>query len=246
MEKRPNIVQVPIDYDLDVTTVQRTRKLLDGLIDGDCCRVILNMAGSTYLDSAGMALLFREVRRMRAVGGLLSLVNVSDRVLRSLAISRLVDFAPVTGVGAHREIPELDPTVIPNWRRVLSIDPACLSDTRTRFEQLVSRMPFSADEVFDLTLAVGEAMGNAVDHTDGRDALVSVASYPDRVVVDVTDCGDGFEVEALEDVPVAGEADERGRGIRLMHLLVDSVSIERRAHGKGIRVHIVKLVRAGA
>ena len=115
-----------------------------------------------------------------------------------------------------------------------------------RVEQLVSRMPFSADEVFDLTLAVGEAMGNAVDHTDGRDALVSVTSYPDRVVVDVTDCGEGFEVETLEDVPMAGETDERGRGIRLMHLLVDSVSIERRAHGRGTRVRIVKLVRAGA
>ena len=46
-----------------------------------------------------------------------------------------------------------------------------------------------------------EAIGNAIDHTEGECALVVLACYQDRVVVDVTDCGCGFELEPDEDTP---------------------------------------------
>jgi anti-anti-sigma factor len=237
---------VPLEGDLDVTVVPRLRRVLDDLIDGGCRRIVINMAGCDYVDSAGMALIFCEVRRMRAVGGLVSLVNVGERVMRALRICRLVDFVPVTGTGARGEVPRLDPKVVPDWRCTVPIDPCSLDQARSRFAQLVAGMPFTDDEAFDLTLAVGEAMGNAVDHTCGEGALLTVASYPDRVVVDVTDCGEGFELAAQEPPPASAGGLERGRGIRLMRLLVDSVSIESRGRGVGTRVRIVKLVHIGA
>jgi anti-sigma regulatory factor (Ser/Thr protein kinase) len=58
----------------------------------------------------------------------------------------------------------------------------------------------------------------------------------------VTDCGCGFELSPDDDTPEVGEADERGRGIKLMRLLADSVSIVRRQQG-GTCVRIVKLFR---
>ena len=242
METMPNIALVPVEGDLDVTTVPRVRDTVDTLISSGCRRVILNMAGVQYVDSAGMALLFREIRSMRQAGGLLSLINVSDRVLRTLRIARVVDFAPISGTNARPEVPELDPTVMPTWRTALRVNATDLQETRGKVEALLRRMPFSDDQVFDITLAIGEAMGNAIDHTDGRDALVTVSAYPDRAVIDVTDRGCGISVRRGPLPAQERPNEERGRGIKLMRLLADSVTIRKRSGGCGTLVRIVKLV----
>ena len=178
---------------------------------------------------------------MRAVGGLLSLTNVSDQVLSIFRRARVVDFAPVSRAGEHTEIPELDPAIQPLWRTVVPIDRTDLALTRASVARLLERVPLSPDARFDTGLAVGEAMGNAVDHTCEAGALVTVASYPDRVVVEVTDCGQGFSMEKVEGRDSDPHA-ERGRGIPLMRLLADSVTISPRPSGVGTIVRIVKLV----
>ena len=58
MEKSAHIAQVPLDCDLDVATAPRLRRVIDGLIDDGCRRIVINMAGCDYVDSAGMALVF--------------------------------------------------------------------------------------------------------------------------------------------------------------------------------------------
>ncbi|WP_417119078.1 anti-sigma factor antagonist [Olsenella phocaeensis] len=242
MEEHSNIALVPVDHDLDVSSVDEVRRTLDGLIDGGCRRIVLNLSGMSFVDSAGMALIFREVRRMRQVGGLMSITNASDRVLRSLRIARLVDFAPVSGCGDRPQVQELDPGVLPEWRSTLSIDPTDLAGSRRRVEGMLARLNLAADAAFDLTLAVGEAMGNAVDHTDGHCALVTVARYPDRAVVEVSDCGCGYELGPDGDLPEVSDSGERGRGIRLMRLLADAVTIARKPSGRGTVVRIVKLL----
>jgi anti-sigma regulatory factor (Ser/Thr protein kinase) len=105
-------------------------------------------------------------------------------------------------------------------------------------------MPFSEDEIFDMTLACGEALGNAVDHTCATGVLATVTAYDDRIEVDVADCGEGFELGANEEPPETGPGAERGRGIRLMRLLTDAVSITRKPSGKGTVARLVKLVPA--
>ncbi len=242
MQSRQDIALVPVEQDLDVTTVDDMRTSLNHLIDGGCRRIILNMAGASYVDSAGMAMLLSEIRRMRSLHGLLSLTNVSDQVLSLLKRARLVDFVPVSSCSPHQE-PELDPSVLPLWRTVIPIECDDLSLTRANIERLIEQVPLSQDEVFDAVLAAGEAVGNAVDHTDGTGALVTVVGYPDRVVIEVSDCGPGFDPndEAYYDNnPLA----ERGRGLRLMNLLSDSVSIKPKPSGNGMLVRIVKLAHA--
>ena len=236
-----NIALVPVEGDLDVTSVALLRQTLNALINSGCRRIVLNLAAASYLDSAGIGLLVASVRRMRARGGLLSLTNVSPEIMRALSIARLVDFMPVSGGGSRPDIPELDPSALPRWRTVLRIDPKNLSATRKHVGELIDRMPFSHDDAFDLGLAVGEAMGNAVDHADGC-SLVDVACYADRAVIEVSDCGDGFEPSDAAQ-PVS-EAAERGRGIALMRLLADSVTIAPKPSGTGMSVRIVKLLRA--
>ncbi|OFK23351.1 anti-sigma factor antagonist [Olsenella sp. HMSC062G07] len=243
MDTHPNIAVVHVGGDLDVTTVPRTRRLVEGLIDDGCRRIILNMAAATAIDSTGLGFVLGEIRRMRSVGGLLSITEANECVMRTLRLSRLVDFAPVSGAGGSRQVQELPASAVPLWRCVVRIDPSDLAGTRASVERHLSRVGMDSDCLFDLMLTVGEAIGNAIDHAAGECALVVLACYEDRVVIDVTDCGCGFELRAGEAVPRVDETSERGRGIRLMRLLADSVTIGRKPWGKGTLVRIVKLRR---
>lgn len=243
MDPRPNIALVPVERDIDVTTVDALRSVIDGLIDDGCRRIVLNMSGARYVDSAGMALILGEVRRMRHKHGLISLINVSDEVLRILKRARLVDFAPVSGVGSARAVSEPSPTEQPLWRAAVPVDAEDLSLTRASIARLLERVPLTPDERFDANLAVGEAVGNAVDHTDGQGAVVTVTGFADRAVIEVSDCGAGFDPDEASCEPVGPDA-ERGRGIKLMRLLADSVTIAPRPSGQGMLVRIIKLAHA--
>lgn len=242
MSASANIAIVPVEGDLDVTTVPAVRRRLDSLVRGGCRRVFLNMAASSYVDSAGMGLIIGELRRMRSLGGLLSLTNVSSQLYGALARMCVLDLMPVQRRGARRHVSELGDSVVPLWRKTLRVDPRTLGSARDRVGELLALVPLSADEVFDMKLASGEALGNAVDHTCGDGVTVTVAAYRDRVVVDVSDCGCGFELPGDEEPPEVGPCSERGRGIRLMRLLADSVSISRKRTGKGTVVRLVKLI----
>jgi len=239
MQNDANIALVPVERDLDVTSVGELRCSIDQLIERGCLRIILNMTAVGYIDSAGMGLIIHEIARMRSAGGLLSLTNVSRPVLRSLTLARVIDYVPVSVMGAKRDIPELDPSVQPLWRWAFRVDASDLAATRAKVARLLDRIPFTADEHFDMALAVGEAMGNAVDHCGGT-SLVSIAGFPDRAIVEISDCGCGFKEPAGQGVAV-GEWDERGRGIKLMRLLADSVSFSRKCVGTGTVVRLVKL-----
>lgn len=237
-----NIALVAVDVDLDVSMVPRVRARIDRLIERGCRRIFMNMEDVTHVDSAGMGLILTELRRMRREGGLISLVNVSAQVYAALRRMRMLDYMPVSRPGDRRPVAELDPSVLPRWRTTFRVEAGALSEARERVVDLISSLPFSADEVFDMNLAAGEALGNAVDHTCGGGVLVTVAAYPDRVVIDVADCGRGFSLTEGEELPEADPGAERGRGIRLMRLLADSVTIEHKSTGEGTVVRLVKLL----
>ncbi len=240
MRTQANIALVRVDKDLDVTSVDALRRRVDALIDGGCRRVILNLSGADYVDSAGMGLILSEVRRMRSMGGLLSLTGVKSRVYQAMCLMRLADFLPISRFGVKPEVDELDPSVLPEWRTTFSVDAERLDLARARLGELLDGLPLSGDAVFDMKLASGEAVGNAVDHTDADGVLVTVAAYSDRVCVDIADCGRGFLPTSLDEAET-DEFAERGRGIKLMRLLADSVSIEPKSCGEGTVVRLVKM-----
>lgn len=244
MSSLTDILVLPLEGDLDVTSVPSVRAIIDKCIAAGCRRVILNMAETSYVDSLGMALLLSTARHLNELGGLLSLVNVQERVYRTLCICRLVDFVPVSSAGPKPPIPALAPGVHPIWQGTMNVDPSKLGDVRRRIEEVLERSTdLDANDIFDLTLAGGEALGNAIDHTCADGVLCSLEVYQDRVIVEVTDQGDGIEL-ACSDEPPASETQqdlERGRGIKLMRMLADSVEIARKPNGTGTVVRLVKL-----
>lgn len=230
--------------DIDLATVPLLRERLDATVEAGTRRVIVNLQNVSYIDSSGLALLLSRTRRLMAAGGVLSLVNASDQVMRSLQIARLVDILHASGRD-RAPVPSLAPGAMPRWSRTVRVCGGVehLCEYRRRVDEMIAGLGLTADERFDVALATGEALSNAYDHAGCRGAELSVRAYDDRLVIEVADRGCGYEIAAGE-VPV--ESEERGRGIKLMRMLVDGVEVRRRGDADcGTRVTLTKLLHGG-
>ncbi|WP_228976313.1 ATP-binding protein [Streptomyces sp. DH12] len=108
------------------------------------------------------------------------------------------------------------------------------------------------DTSYDLSLALGEACANAVEHAGEGSAEFRVTAYLDgeRCCIEVSDSGPGFPtgpVRAVAPDPAPVDA-EGGRGLRLIEELADHVHFGNRAGRGGAVVSFDKIVkwRAGA
>lgn len=227
--------------DIDLSTVPALRDQLDALIASGVRRVIVNCQNITFIDSTGLAFLLTRARMLLERGGMLSLVGASSQVVRFLQIARLLDVLHVSAI-EKPPVPVLAPDVPPLWSKSFAIRPGVenLGYYRHRVADLLGTLPLGRDDCFDVALAVGEALSNAYDHACGASGCtMSVEAFPDRVVIEVNDCGCGYEIAAGEEPP---ESRERGRGIRLMRMLVDNVDVRRRVDVQGTQVRLIKLL----
>lgn len=226
--------------DIDIATVPGLRAQMDALVAQGVRRVLVNCQSVSFIDSTGLAFLLSCARRLHELEGMLSLVNASPQVVRFLQIARLLDILHVSCL-ERPPIPVLAPDAPPLWSKSFSIVPGVehLAQHRHRVAELLGTLPLSREACFDAALATGEALSNAYDHACGaKGGIMTVVAYADRVVIEVLDCGCGFEIAPGEEPP---ESRERGRGIKLMRMLVDSVEVRRRTDASGTCVRLVKL-----
>lgn len=210
--------------------------------------LILNMAGVDYVDSSGLAALISVSRKIRQANGHILLLNTSDAIIRALHQARLSELIPAVGknVFKHDRVLALPADEAPVIVRTINVpcDPAAMASTRGDVGEMLSSLGLPRDTTFDLVLALGEALGNAFDHgsdSNGDNTVtVTVSVYSDRVVMEVTDSGCGCSFEMGEELPEPSET--RGRGIRLMLMLTDSVDIHPRSSGHGTCVRLVKMI----
>lgn len=92
----------------------------------------------------------------------------------------------------------------------------------------------------DVALAVTEACANVIEHSSDSDDEyeVSVMVNETHCEIQVIDTGRGFDHESLA-AQMAETSAERGRGISLMHALVDNVRFESKPQA-GTVVHLEK------
>ena len=109
----------------------------------------------------------------------------------------------------------------------------------------ITRMRSLADEtVSDLKLAVTEACTNSVRHaygSNGGTVDIVYELHDDRLVVEVSDDGAGFDPDQVEETD---ELTEGGLGIAIIRALADEFEVGERDDGRGSRLRFVKFLTA--
>ena len=125
----------------------------------------------------------------------------------------------------------------------LPADPAALSQLRRRLGRFLETAGADEGERFEITLAVGEAAANAIEHAYGPgDAEFDVEARADGDVVQLTvrDSGAWRERGGRGE----GEPEGRGRGLAIMEKMMDHLQVK---HGSaGSVVHMTRRLRMRA
>ncbi len=127
-------------------------------------------------------------------------------------------------------------------RLTIPAKPEYITLGRLALTGLARLRPLSQDVLGDVKLALTEACTNSVRHAyDGGDGVVDIVYelHEDKLVVEVTDEGEGFEHEPGDSSPE--ELTEGGLGIAIIEALTDTLEIGPRAGG-GSTIRFVKLL----
>ncbi|MDE3204298.1 MAG: ATP-binding protein [Acidobacteriota bacterium] len=115
--------------------------------------------------------------------------------------------------------------------------------TRHLIRAAMDEVGVVSDDADAVDLAVTEACANVIDHSGPGDAYdVAVTINPSAAHIRVVDVGRGFDHRSLALPEMADSEAEHGRGLALMHALVDQVRFES-APERGTVVHLVKTLR---
>ena len=111
-------------------------------------------------------------------------------------------------------------------------EPSNLAEARKYVADKAACCHFNDQEIFDIKLAVGEALANAVEHGSPKGSRneITVTCYCNKndLMIAVSDQGSFRKI-----LPVgnSNDVDYRGRGILLMLALMDKVSIDESENG---------------
>lgn len=249
IERLPNVSAciARVSGDIDFGTVPAIRDAVDEAITNGCVSVVMDLGEVTYADSSALSMMLWIDRRLQPYGGRLVLANADRNVNRVFELSGLISVAPSVSAANTVEdaVGSLGMTPMEQaarWTQHLDAPAAVdsLSGVRTTVVDWCRPLGMSDSALFDLKVAVGEALANAVRHGSpgGREDVVTVdvSAFEDRVEVLVSDRGRGFNGDTTchEDVFAAG-----GRGVMFMRALMDRVEF-RTCDGGGTAVRLVK------
>jgi serine/threonine-protein kinase RsbW len=108
----------------------------------------------------------------------------------------------------------------------------------------ISRLrPLSEEVLADLKLALTEAASNAVRHAYPEESGVVRIVYelhPDRLAIEVTDEGEGFDPNEEATGGTPESLSEGGLGIAIIRAIADELEIGPQPGGKGSRLRFIK------
>jgi len=238
---------VRVQGDIDSSTAPMLQAKLESLIYRGCMNVVVDLEKVSYADSSALSLIVLMNRTLEPKGGRLVLAGASRNVARVLELSGLVGAAPTVSVAlstadALAGLMLAEPLEPPLWTRSMELPAQSASLSRMRAEVCDALEPLDIPEPtrFDIRVAVGEALSNAIRHGSprGEDDVVdiTVSAHSDRVVITVLDRGHGFNGEAASDGDPYATS---GRGVMFMRALMDLVTFEPAPEG-GTAVTLVK------
>jgi serine/threonine-protein kinase RsbW len=128
-----------------------------------------------------------------------------------------------------------------SMRLTIPAKPEYITLGRLALTGLARLRPLPQDVLGDMKLALTEACTNSVRHAyEGGEGFVEIVYelHPDRLVVEVTDEGEGFEPPA-DGSAEPDDLSEGGLGIAIIQALADDLEIGPR-EGGGSRLRFVK------
>jgi anti-sigma regulatory factor (Ser/Thr protein kinase) len=125
----------------------------------------------------------------------------------------------------------------------LSGAPAEIAEVRASIRSLADRSGF-AGRASDLVLALDELVANAREH--GEPPIVVHAWYDGRLIMTVSDGGDGFDIASIvrEHPPVM--LGKRGRGLWIIRQVTDHMTVEIAPNFTCVRVELTHEPQIGA
>ncbi len=243
----PRSCVVRLSGDIDIAMVPELRRDLGNAIDGGCAHLVLDLSDVVYADSSALGLLVWLDHQLRPSGGRMVLASANRDITRILELSGLITVASTLAMSPNVEgaLEGLGLSSEPAqelWRRELEMNASVdrLGTMREEVCQLIQPLGFAESAVFDMRVALGEALANAVRHgspADGEANVdVRVIAYADRVVLEIIDFGTGFDGTPSRSSDVYAPS---GRGVAFMRALTDRVEFEKPVGG-GTLVRLVK------
>jgi anti-anti-sigma factor len=220
-----------VDGDFDSTSVPRVRDSLTSALAEGYRSIVLDLSNVTYMDSSALGFVVWADQRLQPVAGRLALAGANPDVARILELTGLIGVAPSVVVsatladalsgrtlGSHRD----GPLWVESFE--FTADASHLASARTRLAEIVAPLGLSDSSIFDMKVAVGEALANAVRHGSPRGqsdmVCVEVRAYADRVDIVVSDSGCGYDGAATTSRDAFAPS---GRGVLFMRALMDGV-----------------------
>lgn len=228
-----------VEGDFDSLSVPNVRDALNAALDEGHLSIVLDLSDVGYMDSSALGFLVWADHRLGPVGGRLALAGAGPDVARILELSGLIGVAPSVVVSPSIEEALSQKSFAsapgaPLWAESFEFPSEArhMSAARARVAEIVAPLGLTPSAVFDIKVAVGEALANAVRHGSPRGTSdvvsVEVRAYPERVDVVVSDSGAGFDGNPSTDPDMLALG---GRGVLFMRALMDRVEFRPGALG---------------
>lgn len=95
MHRKGTAVVARIQGEMDLRTADDLRAALDQEIDRGCPHLVLNLKRVSFIDSSGLGVILGRYRRLRSLGGKLTLVGPSPHLKPVLDLSGILGIMDV-------------------------------------------------------------------------------------------------------------------------------------------------------
>ncbi|BFL45801.1 STAS domain-containing protein [Lactonifactor longoviformis] len=95
--KKGNCLMVAVPGELDHHTAEPIRRAVDKRLEEGVVRnVVFDFRNTTFMDSSGIGMLMGRYRLLRYMGGTVTAIHVSDRLLRIMQLSGIHKFIEIS------------------------------------------------------------------------------------------------------------------------------------------------------
>jgi serine/threonine-protein kinase RsbW len=226
--------------DLDFRVVDALRAALREALMAAQSVLVIDLARVDFIDSSGLSILHEAARDAGRRGARVRLRGLDQhhhRLLHTVGLADRFDLEPPVERNGAGPVPQGDTTL--GQLHCYPGEAASVPLIRNYVGAVAHEIGFPEAGVRDILIAVSEAATNALKHGSPeheRDEIaVRCHVEGDRLVIEVTDRGRGFDPLAVP-VPVAEQMREGGMGIFFMRTLMDEVSFDCSSGGTTVRL----------